>query len=126
MCHPDDLPALRAMLKQAITCISTLTAPVRVRLKAASGDWRPVEMVGSGVRLGDEAPHTCCVGYSPSLVPNRTARVWRPPYGGRPDPVDDQRAGTAQPAGQAGIDIELTAAAASAGPIRSFGLVGRW
>lgn len=57
MCHPDDLPALRAMLKQAITCTSTLTAPVRVRLKAASGGWRPVEMVGSGVRLGDEAPH---------------------------------------------------------------------
>lgn len=58
MCHPEDLPALRAMLAQATANTSVPAGPVRVRLAAADGEgWRAVEVTGSGIRLSGEPPH---------------------------------------------------------------------
>ncbi|UJW28671.1 hypothetical protein L3Q67_25740 [Saccharothrix sp. AJ9571] len=57
MCHPDDLPTLRAMLAQAAADTSVPAAAVRVRLAGVDGIWREVEMQGSGVQLTTEPPH---------------------------------------------------------------------
>lgn len=57
MCHPDDLPALRSMLKQATESTTRPAGPVVVRFAAMRGDWTRLQVTGSGVRLADETPH---------------------------------------------------------------------
>jgi hypothetical protein len=74
MCHPEDLPALRTMLKQATADAGVPAGPVRVRLAAAAGQgWREVDVTGSGIRLSGEPPHhvLCLVTAAPRTVETR-------------------------------------------------------
>lgn len=56
LCHPEDLPAVRAMLATATQDPGTPVGPVTVRLTANPG-WRLLELTGTGVRLADGEPH---------------------------------------------------------------------
>lgn len=50
--HPADLADLRALLKDA-SGKQTAVGPVRVRLAAAGGGWRTIEVTGRSVESGD-------------------------------------------------------------------------
>jgi hypothetical protein len=56
MCHQDDLPALRQMLKQAVDQPNAPVDPVIARLAGVDGDWRRLEFTAVGVRRPEGEP----------------------------------------------------------------------
>lgn len=57
MCHPDDLPALRAMLTHATAEPNTPVGPIPVRFSSDSGGWTTLELTGVGVWSSVERAH---------------------------------------------------------------------
>jgi hypothetical protein len=75
MCHPDDLPLLRAMLEKATADTSVASPAVRVRLAGVDGTWKELEVQGSGIRLTADQPHhvLCRVAAITGSDPSRDA-----------------------------------------------------
>lgn len=66
MCHHDDLETLRHMLKQAGERPNDITEPVRVRFRSTDGNWRWLEMAGTGVRRPTGEPYHVLCRVSPA------------------------------------------------------------
>lgn len=60
LCHPDDLPHLRAQLEWASEHLGQLSEPVHARFAVASGGWRRLEIQMVAVRISAESTDIWC------------------------------------------------------------------
>jgi hypothetical protein len=60
MCHTDDIPTLRGLLRAATAQLEHTHGPAPIRFSAANGGWLDIEVLGTAVQVTTESIHVWC------------------------------------------------------------------